>query len=1354
MTYLAGERGRPAPRKPPPKKSQRQAYQDLPLAGRQAQSRSVGVLSPSYARTIAQVHRERQRATQDVKAATNVLQQRTPPRFVSQEGVDRVRRGIEILRKQQEAAQRKNLAATILSTGQAISRQPQLQKPREPGGGTATILGQVPLAGGVLKAGEQFLTEGAGPIGTFLTHKAVPALASVVPKEGLGVGISPRKTVTDLANATVGAPAAIYQLGASGAEAALSAATKGIDLPLLKTPYSKGFNVHLQAPILPVSKAVTGKEQTFGGYQRAEQLWKSQKEDTVLGNLLQGKTHKAKQLAEKHPGLAALEGLGVYGAAGRTIGAGARFATRDAIGSTERASLQLLGQQRVPREYSSNIFTQIGQKKWNAWREAKAVDLYHQAHQLKFQAHDLRKAGDNAKALDVEKQASQVLAQARRVNPNRATGRVLGLAKDVERQGQARIQRNVLKAEHGRLALLKSPDYRAARMELLKASARVGVPRPGTLRVREKKRLQQLAYMHESVRREARDVERTFLDQIAPNIGPISKLRGKGFQFDDVIGAIARGYVRSPHTIREDLAHYRSYLQEIRDSEKADGTLEPHHETALNEQMGKIDTALAHPDLVKQAPKLFDTVDAYKTRMGEIEQQKLKAGLMDEDQLAAKFLPAMMVRLGVTKIGEGGQTRFATPEFEAWKKQRTEVGKLQKTFDETRDALVGKAATAAETTHLGSLHSALEEARASLEASKPKVTHVERQFLDAEGKPITLAEGGKRLAEQGEYTPAFVTASERKLGKGAFFQPASKRPPGEIYSRTGQSTKYGTEDLSYEAMRRTAIGGVTAIKTAQHFDNLVRDMGVGVFHGANKRSVDAAVKKANAAYPELGPFVAISTAPFVKSAERLEAIAGSLQDSNWDARVGQTIAEAISEAEKGGRGPVAVVPAYVVDNWRHLAAGPWSNVPFSRALRFVTQNFRQTVLPFSTRWFAGNVIEAAGRSMAASHSYGDMVLGFKTLDTLRRMELDGKVPQGTYDRFVGMTLGGRHMGSALAQDIHYAGPGVTKPLIRGMRALQHGALTLNRHGEDIFAAAGIGHQLRKDIRALSRENGHFFSKAADYLEEAVKNRATDTNKVIEMKTYLDRILGRYSAHSPSERMMIAHYTPFWDWYRNAVTFVLWQLPKNHPATTGLLASTLETLQKDLKDQGQVFDPSSKLPSYLKETVKTKSGDMAPLGHYMPFGAFGDLGGGLNDLLLPAVKAPLLNLAGKNWKLDELKNAQGDPANFLQRLAVAGESVAEAHVPLWSIAKRLREGGGSPLDTSTPFSPQVREGTRKGGIGAGALKVFNPFQPIPPGNKQRRRRKLSIESITDDALGTGRGRSDPVERALSQAAGGL
>lgn len=92
-----------------------------------------------------------------------------------------------------------------------------------------------------------------------------------------------------------------------------------------------------------------------------------------LYNLVTGHPARALQLAEQHPLNAAMDATGVYGVAGRALGAAARAAGSDAANLARPARELAPGipGTAVAQRYSPNLFTQMGQKA----SEANPTDL-------------------------------------------------------------------------------------------------------------------------------------------------------------------------------------------------------------------------------------------------------------------------------------------------------------------------------------------------------------------------------------------------------------------------------------------------------------------------------------------------------------------------------------------------------------------------------------------------------------------------------------------------------------------------------------------------------------------------------------------------------------------------------------------------------------------------------------------------------------------------------------------------------------------------------------------------------------------------------------------------------------------
>jgi hypothetical protein len=329
-------------------------------------------------------------------------------------------------------------------------------------------------------------------------------------------------------------------------------------------------------------------------------------------------------------------------------------------------------------------------------------------------------------------------------------------------------------------------------------------------------------------------------------------------------------------------------------------------------------------------------------------------------------------------------------------------------------------------------------------------------------------------------------------------------------------------------------------------------------------------------------------------------------------------------------GPLTIVPKAALAEWKKVATGMQTQDGL-KAFQILSQNFRRVVLPFSPKWFFGNILEAGFRSLIYGNGPFDYARGVKVLRMLD--EHDRKHGTDLGAQFAARTLGGRLYGSRGRDKLHRSAeqftdgsrirsvveggskvrqaPGV-KQLLDGLGHMQDAVFGFNERLEDSFATAAIGSHVRNEILETSHSIADMLNIGDKAIREYVEKGLTNTNKQHEFAEKLDEVLGRYSRHTSEERWVIQTFMPFWDWYRNAIVFVTKTMPLKHPVKTALLTAVDEQMIDDLRSQGNVgIFSHTDLPAFMRGMpVVDEKGDRINLQHYLPFGVGGDPGGSL------------------------------------------------------------------------------------------------------------------------------------------------
>ncbi|UTI65598.1 hypothetical protein NBH00_05155 [Paraconexibacter antarcticus] len=642
-------------------------------------------------------------------------------------------------------------------------------------------------------------------------------------------------------------------------------------------------------------------------------------------------------------------------------------------------------------------------------------------------------------------------------------------------------------------------------------------------------------------------------------------------------------------------------------------------------------------------------------------------------------------------------------------------------------------------------------------------------------EPVTIADmedffasRPSRLDENlpGPLKPIFI--SHRTSKGGTFSSSGFPQPPRSRTKRTGQAAKQGTAEGAWRNVQASLVSQGVRANAAEAFqrvlgrykiDRLLDDAG------------DAERAREHAERTLGVPMKVLNLKPLLEISKITDKIAERIGDHEVKAALGEDggnfleglVRTAVASAHNlEGPGQYAVMPADLVDHFAELASSMsalkinGATIPAVQFMQKFTQNFRMTVLPFSTRWFFGNHAEPLLFRMPL-HGIGpsDMRLGA----AIARAE-----EHAGHTDLVN-ALGGMHFGSAALQQIHDLNPGaISKTLrLRGMRHVRAGflrsrakILEANSAGEHRYQQAVLGAytkkwaktaegkaalkavrearpELRKTFALLAKSQQH----NADLVEAFIEKGIADPDRVAHMLGYQWQVLGRYTGHTANERWVINNFAPFLDWYRNSLFMLGWTLPVRHPVKMGMFAAMEEALQDKIRAEGQYHGSPLSTPNrgYLLGGIPEKNGSILPLQKYLPVGAFSDPLQSASSLITPQFKAVEDTFAGKAFTGNDLKLSGGNTPTQLDQILIALYNLGKSQVPLAAQLQTIREGGGSGFDDSTLFAPKTRPGT-SGGVVKGLNKTFNPLKPYTPGNRS----------------GTGGGSGDAFDKYLTKTSG--
>lgn len=576
--------------------------------------------------------------------------------------------------------------------------------------------------------------------------------------------------------------------------------------------------------------------------------------------------------------------------------------------------------------------------------------------------------------------------------------------------------------------------------------------------------------------------------------------------------------------------------------------------------------------------------------------------------------------------------------------------------------------------------------------------------VHADGSPVTPAQIRAHMAEHGVKEPVYVTHAPGQRGAKNFFVSSGKPPQVASPTRTGAATLKGTHDAHPDVLIEGAAKAQGLIDAADGFTATIREF-------AHKPTLGklptrkAADQRARDLYAETGQvFKPIRIQPFAGRQEQLKAL---LDDASQGADLSDTamqpVRDALESAAKGeeGPGPWALMPEAAADRFaahmRALGVGPKA-----KALQVAGSGFRRTVLATSPSWMAGNVTEAtlrAGIARAGPRSYATGKRVVKRLE-----QLDPKAAQELSAR----ALGGGHF--SMAEKVHirrdstqFRGDRALEPIARGLGAFwrtpgpKHAAAVwrgwtdivfrqLNGKLESQFQTALLGRALR-DSPLMDEHTLKMSTEAVDQAARGLRN----TNEQAALAREVERMYGKYQAFSPDTKWAIATYTPFIAWTINAVKFVTDVLPRDHPATTALIASAEQVTEEWRRDHGLDLFMKGALPGFLQGSIPTGGG-----GHqrfpfrYTPFGAFGDPLGTVGSAVLPQFSGVLAAFEGQDWKGAKLRKEDGSEADTGDKAKAAAVSFIDATVPIVGQAKRISEKGLGALNPTAVVKPKAKK----------------------------------------------------------------
>lgn len=572
---------------------------------------------------------------------------------------------------------------------------------------------------------------------------------------------------------------------------------------------------------------------------------------------------------------------------------------------------------------------------------------------------------------------------------------------------------------------------------------------------------------------------------------------------------------------------------------------------------------------------------------------------------------------------------------------------------------------------------------------------------------------------------AYLSQSPNARGAKNFYMNTLQRHTIATPFRTGEATRLGTFDTDPQTLVEQAAREAN-LQAADHgFKSLVNEFGVRrpengeLLTFSTKRSADMFIRDQHAQGAR--PLRAIRLNPFAGKQSDLEAV---LEHVNEGTQAPTSVTKLIDSAINGddGAGPWAVIHETAANRIQdHLKLqAPMVGL---KGLQKVNQAFRNAVLPLSVKWVTGNVVEAAFRTTLAKAGPLSYLTGRRVLAGVDDLAERGVIPRALAEEARARTVGGGHFAMADRTSVHRGSKqfedSALRPVARALGAMArapgprqlgqlwhaytHFVFSANTLLERQFQTALAGKYVRTMMMS-PREIG--ITQRA--VEQAARG-LTDTNEQAQMGRFVDRAYGKYGKFNPTERALIAYYTPFIAWSLNAVKFVTSVLPKDHPVATALTVAASNASDEWLKDHGLNLWIEKAAPGWLQGSAPVKGGKVR-LGRYLPFGFFSDPAQSSAGVILPQYMGAIMALNGLDWKGDPL--VRGKEASQGDKFSAALSSFFEATVPVLGQVQQFatKEGPtGQRLNRQfNPFYP-VQNTQQAGRTGDPLLDEFNKFR---------------------------------------------
>jgi len=576
-------------------------------------------------------------------------------------------------------------------------------------------------------------------------------------------------------------------------------------------------------------------------------------------------------------------------------------------------------------------------------------------------------------------------------------------------------------------------------------------------------------------------------------------------------------------------------------------------------------------------------------------------------------------------------------------------------------------------------------------------------LLGSDGKPLSAKE---ILAHQEENNQAGTTYATQRLVPQGSTGSGGGVPGVAKAQRTGVHTRFGVIDTSKRGLAANIIRIRMITQAVENFRSQVKEF--AVIDGTGKlvtvKTYQDALRLAEGHRKSGQEFIPVRINPRPGREVQLNKTISDAASSNSSESLVGAFKDVFARDEHTGApadttdGEWVLMPKAVVNHINEHIESIDNSGSAQKVISKINSVFRSNVLTTSTRWIAGNLIEAKIRQLLIGATVADRKYFYRVLKEIEKV--NPKVAQELRARVLtgGNTASIRRISKASADEFQgiagerlanlghkvFNARGV-KQATAGWHKYTDGVMDISSKMEHRTQAAMAG----KILRGSDLVDGPMFKMLSDKAIKQAAEGLTSTAEQVKLARMVDTAYGRYSKYSPTERKLRQNIAPFAAWYMNSLKFVFKTLPQDHPLVTNLLVQVANATREERKEMGLYAVGTGALEGNLQGSVKLGAGDSSsiPIGRYTPLGIGGDPVGGLANQVFPQGKSIWYALQNKDPYGRDIKGDSAVTDTLIRAVTEALKTYIPGLGPVWRTTQSKEPIGPAFVHFLNPFDPQ-------------------------------------------------------------------